>query len=56
MADEESPVSKRAKYLHYGSDLAVTEEMMMDFSRDGYIIVKYVIHRYLTIHHAHLAT
>ena len=43
MANEESPVSKRAKYLHHGSDLAVTEEMMKDFSRDGYTIVKCVI-------------
>lgn len=42
MADKESPVSKRAKYLHCNSHLAVTEEMMNDFSRDGYIIVKCV--------------
>lgn len=40
--EEVYPGAKRAKYSHCGGDLAVTEEMMKDFSRDGYIIVKYV--------------
>ena len=42
MADEESPAVKRAKYSHCGVNLAITEEMMKDFSQDGYIIVKCV--------------
>lgn len=37
---EESPSVKRAKCSHCSDDLIVTEEMMKDFSRDGYIIVK----------------
>jgi len=40
MADQEPSPMKRAKCSHNGSDLIVTEEMMEDFSRDGYIIVK----------------
>lgn len=42
MADEELPDLKRAKYVHDSGDLPVTEEMMQEFSRDGYIIVKFV--------------
>lgn len=40
---EESPKAKRAKYSHCGGNFPVTEEMMKDFSRDGYIIVKCVL-------------
>ena len=44
---EESPSVKRAKYSHCSDDLIVTEEMMKDFSRDGYIIVKCVLLEYI---------
>ena len=46
---EKSPKVKRAKYSHSGGDLPVTEEMMKDFSRDGYIIVKCVLRGVLMI-------
>ena len=41
MADEEPAAVKRAKYSHC-DDLLVTDEMMKNFSQDGYIIVKCV--------------
>jgi len=42
MAENGAPAEKKSKYSLNNTDFKVTEEMLKDFARDGYIMVKYV--------------
>ena len=44
----EAPAAKKSKYSQNDTDFKVTDELLKDFSRDGYIIVKLVFNS-----HAH---